>query len=148
MRSLRKDMIWNVGRRCLWAGSIGAAMTGTGAFAQDATTAVHEQNAARLKQEYVKLVGACGPAECAAPAGVCDDAAGHAATAGLPTRRAPPEREPCTGRAGLGPTHTAIAHGDREARRGTKREGAGRGFHAACAGTFLERGIGPRVRPF
>lgn len=83
MRSLRTGFIWSTGRRWLWAGSFGLAMTGT-AFGQDCAPGgcgpdcceLHEQNAAKMYAEYNKLLGVtgtCCPDSCAAPADVCAD---------------------------------------------------------------------------
>ncbi len=91
MRSLGKGFIWSTGRRWLWAGSFGLAMTGT-AFGQDCAPGgcgpdccdLHEQNAAKMYAEYNKLLGVtgtCCPDSCAAPAEICvDECAGDGCT--------------------------------------------------------------------
>ena len=79
MRSLRKGTIWSAGRRWMWAGSFGLAVTGT-AFGQ----APQGQSSAQLQAEYGKLIGVshevCSEDACAVPGDVCaDDACGEEA---------------------------------------------------------------------
>ena len=89
MRSLRRGTIWSAGRRWLWAGSFGVAMTGT-AVAQDCAPggcctdgcgpnccALHEENAARMREAYGRLLttsSTCCPDTCAVPSDICADA--------------------------------------------------------------------------